>query len=895
LTTPSTSFVGRGEEIDALGRVVSSGVRLVTLVGPPGAGKTRLSVEFCRDRDRALFVDLTAARTELDVLRTLADALDVQVGGEDPMRQIGWALDDASWDVVVLDNCEQIVDVARRAVETWLGLSERPQFVVTSREALDLPAEIRISLGPLTADDALRLFEARARAVVPDFSIGESDRQTVTSLLEALDNLPLVIELAAARVTVLPPAQLLRRLSDRFAVVRDTSRATPRQASLEGAIDWSWEMLDAAQRRALARASVFRGGFSLEAAEALLDVDSPVDTLEALVEKSLIRRARSSRDPMDVRFRPYESVRSYAEKKLSDDERGALREQHARWYAEQASDWAAPLRDGDTARAQIDALERIGEEYANLWQALDSNPDEVRAEAGLALDAYLEARGPTSSRRDVFSRIGEVASEALRLRVTVARALAELAMGELARAAALIDELDGVDASGRQRAEFALARSRIARSQGEPEAARVFAEEAVDAAVEAGDRRMEALGRANVAVVAFSEPERARRELRRALELASRSEDARLRLQLRNLAGTLAMNRGDLVDARAHFERALPAAQSLSDHRVVAALRSNIALAEHYGDRLDEARSGFTAAHRAFRRVGLRHEAAIALGNRAAVEIDLGDYEAALETIQESLEAIGGTDTQAEAIVLATAGNLYHARGQLDRAVEHYGEALDRLAPNSPHVASTQVYRALAGLQAGDDSMGDVEPAGAHPAWSYAARALRTLQGGGAPGSPPTALPGQLGEGVEILDALVHGRPIDTEPRWLFARLVADWLDSEGKPDTPVTQADLIVDANGFWFRVDDEEIDIRRRGPARLILLAMAREPGRAFDLAELFEIGWPDQGNIDPDAADKRVYAAIGTLRKLGLSDLLVTTDQGYLLDPSLEVVLEGSQQLD
>jgi hypothetical protein len=148
---------------------------------------------------------------------------------------------------------------------------------------------------------------------------------------------------------------------------------------------------------------------------------------------------------------------------------------------------------------------------------------------------------------------------------------------------------------------------------------------------------------------------------------------------------------------------------------------------------------------------------------------------------------------------------------------------------------------------------------------------------------------------VEILDALVHGRPIDTEPRWLFARLVADWLDSEGKPDTPVTQADLIVDANGFWFRVDDEEIDIRRRGPARLILLAMAREPGRAFDLAELFEIGWPDQGNIDPDAADKRVYAAIGTLRKLGLSDLLVTTDQGYLLDPSLEVVLEGSQQLD
>lgn len=895
MATPITSFVGRGEELDALTRVVSSGVRLVTLVGPPGAGKTRLATEFCRERDDALFIDLTEARTGGDLVRTVAGSLDVPVSSDAPIQQIGWALDDIGHQVIVLDNCEQIVDAARRAVRSWLEVSDEPHFIVTSREALGLSAEIRISLGPLDSGDALELFERRARRVVPDFEIPQADRPTVVELLGALDNLPLVIELAAARVNVLPPAQLLRRLADRLDVVRDRSRTTRRQASLEGAIDWSWEILDETTRRALARASVFRGGFSLEAAEALLDVDSPIDAVETLVEKSLVRRSRSIRDAMDVRFRLYESVRLFADARLSDTERDELRGEHARWYGTRGAAWVAPLRDGDTADRQVDALDRLGEEYANLSRALESPKAWVRARAALALDAYLEARGPTSSRRTVLARVGEVDDPALAARVATARALAELAQGEPARAAACVDDAGLVD--GREGAELELARSRIARSSGRLDDARSHAEDVVRLAVDMHDRRIEALGRANVAAVAFAEPEHARRELQNALELASRSDDARLRLQLRNLAGTLAMNAGDLAAARSHFERALPASRALADHRVVAALLSNIALADHYNDELQAARDGFTGAHRAFRRVGLRHEAAIAAGNRAAVEIDLGEFDAALNTVNESLESIGGTGTQAEGIVRATAGNLYHARGDLDRAIDRYDEALGLLPSGAPHVASTRAYRALAMLELGvEEPLRGLQDAAGHPAWAFAARVLGAMCGGEEPGPAPSGLPGQLGQGVDMLERLVRGKPLDEIPRWLFARLLARYVESAelGHVSEPQSgEADLVVDSNGFWFRVGDDEVDIRRRGPARLILLQMARRPGTAFDLAELFEIGWPEQGNIDPEAADKRVYAAVGTLRKLGLGDLLMTTDQGYLLDPTIEVLVEGNSR--
>ncbi|MEM7246302.1 MAG: tetratricopeptide repeat protein [Acidobacteriota bacterium] len=329
---PASVFVGRAIELAELERRLAEGTRLLTVLGPPGVGKTRLLTEYLRSGiggwpGGAWFCDLSEARSEEDVLRVVASTLDVRLG-QDPVTQLGHALAARGRGLLVLDNFEQVVEHAP-LVETWLEQAGEVAFVVTSRVVLQLRGEEMMPLEPLSLEDeAVELFVQRSRARNVDFTLTDDNRDDVQEVVRLLDGLPLAIELAAARSSVLSPKQLRARMKDRFRLLAGARGTKERQATLRAAIDWSWELLEPWEKAALAQVSVFEGGFTLDAAEAVLDLSAwpehswPLDAVQSLVDKSLLRTwmpvAVDDRrhDIDEPYFAMYVSIHEYAAEKL---------------------------------------------------------------------------------------------------------------------------------------------------------------------------------------------------------------------------------------------------------------------------------------------------------------------------------------------------------------------------------------------------------------------------------------------------------------------------------------------------------------------------------------------------------------------------------------------------
>ena len=292
------AFVGRKAELLALAHTLESGARLINVVGAGGSGKTRLVRRYARAwlgdwPGGVWFCDLCEARTHDGILFAVATALGVPLKGGDAVAQLGRAIAARGRCLVVLDNFEQVAGLAPATLGPWLDGTTEAAFVVTSRERLHLPGERLLPLEPLAlASEAVDLFEVRGRAHRPDFAVVADNRAAIEEVVRLLDGLPLAIELAAARLRVLSPAQLVRRLHDRFSVLGGASGAAARQATLRAAIDWSWQLLLPWEKAAFAQCSVFEGGFTLASAEAVLDLapwpDAPpaVDAVQSLVDKS---------------------------------------------------------------------------------------------------------------------------------------------------------------------------------------------------------------------------------------------------------------------------------------------------------------------------------------------------------------------------------------------------------------------------------------------------------------------------------------------------------------------------------------------------------------------------------------------------------------------------------
>jgi predicted ATPase len=389
LPRPASSFIGRERELEEVVSLLQDGARLVTLTGPGGSGKTRLAIEAAAElvpehRNGAFWVGLAPLRDPALVTEEIAHVIGAKDGLDDYIadREL----------LLLLDNFEQIVDAAPEIaslVETCPSL----HVIVTSRELLRVRGEVEYAVPPLPDPDAVELFCTRSQLRADD---------TIAELCKRLDDLPLAVELAAARTSVLSPTQILERLATRLDFLRGGRDADPRQATLRATIEWSHDLLPEGEKQLFARLAVFAGGATFESAEQVAEAE--LDTLQSLVDKSLVRHT-------DDRFWMLETIREYAAERLEDSsEVEEIRRRHAEHFLALAEEARPRLRD-IALRGPGEWLDRLQREHDNLRAALDHL--EATGETQLALqmtgalaEFWFQKGHLTEGRRRIESALG---------------------------------------------------------------------------------------------------------------------------------------------------------------------------------------------------------------------------------------------------------------------------------------------------------------------------------------------------------------------------------------------------------------------------------------------------------------------------------------------------------
>jgi predicted ATPase/class 3 adenylate cyclase len=453
-------LIGRDQDIAAVTELVSSPeISVVTLVGPGGTGKTRLSLAVAAEMlasfpDGVFFVDLSALGDPSLVIASIAQVLSLR---ETPGRSLEDSLSDhlsSKEMMLVLDNFEQVMEAAS-PLSSLLQGAEALKVVVTSREALRIAGERVVSVAPLelpssgsdlaevSGSPAVALFVARAHAVKADFSLTPDNAADVAAICRRLDGLPLALELAAARINLLSPSSLLARLDQGLKVLSAGRRdASDRQRTLRGAIAWSYELLSPDEQTLFRRLAVFVGGWSLEAAESVCDPrDLELDVLDglaSLTDKSLVRTNAADAD----RFTMLETIREFALEKLEgSQEAEEIRRQHADYYRELAEEAERHFK----SRMEEQWLDRLDIELGNLRAGIDfyrqRDPALMLATASSAV-RMLWVRGHLTEGRTWLTEALQRITQPSLLRAKALRGLSTLAglQGDIAQAVAAARE-----------------------------------------------------------------------------------------------------------------------------------------------------------------------------------------------------------------------------------------------------------------------------------------------------------------------------------------------------------------------------------------------------------------------------------------------------------------------
>ena len=676
LPTPTTSFIGRSREIAEISSLYTDeSFHLVTITGPGGTGKTRLATQIGNDLlDRfeggCWFADLTEAHTVEGIAGEVARAFGVPLTGKEaPEQVIANILEYRKPLLLILDNFEHIVQHAGATAGMWRQRAPHLRLLVTSRSRLGLSGEREYELGPLPAPslersaapdltelrafDSVALFIDRAREARPGFTLDESTASAVARICAELEGIPLAIELAASRVRILQPNQIASKLGQKFELLKSSRRdASRRQQTLQGTIDWSYDLLQDWEKQAFMQACVFRGGFFLDAAEAVIDLSGVsgappgLDAVESLREKSLLRVYDTS---YETRFSLYLSIREYGEQKWKGFtgavQQRALAERHAAHYIAYGESW----NDRIHTAGGVEALDRLSLEAENLFTAQDSalavGDPETAARAILSLADTMNLRGPADqsvprlerSLAALAGRSGELVP-----RLMIALSSACQAVGAWDRAVALADE--AVELAW-QIGINTLIHAAALRQRG---------------------RMLSLRGELEVALACFYQSEEICRSLgfKRALAAALGSRGGVLKLY------------GDFAGALACYEEAAALSSEIADREGLALNLNNRGLVLRLKGDFAEALECYARAEAINRDLGSKPGIALNVGGRGLTLMDCGDFDGALEYYKEA-EAIASEIGDKGSIVIhvGNRGVLLYRRGDIDGALQCYAEA----------------------------------------------------------------------------------------------------------------------------------------------------------------------------------------------------------------------------
>ena len=370
LTEQLTSFIGREKEIAEIKNLLYS-ARLVTLTGSGGTGKTRLSQEVGAQEltdfpHGVWFIELASLTDSSQIIPAMAQVFGLQ---ELPFNSLTNIVIDYLRDkkcLLILDNCEHLIEACAHLADDLLHQCAGLKILASSREALGIAGEVAYHVPSLGDSESTQLFLDRARAVNSNFRWTEGNASSITQICSRLDGIPLAIELAAARVKLLSPDQIAARLDDRFRLLVGGSRtALPRQQTLRALIDWSYDLLSEEEKRILRFASVFVGGWTLDALEAVADDLNTIEHLEQLVNKSLV--VTEERET-EMRYFMLETIRQYAREKLFEAKQSSLaRDRHFSYFNQLSETWWDTFRSSNI----LPILSRIDDEIENFRAALE--------------------------------------------------------------------------------------------------------------------------------------------------------------------------------------------------------------------------------------------------------------------------------------------------------------------------------------------------------------------------------------------------------------------------------------------------------------------------------------------------------------------------------------------
>ena len=628
------AFVGRLDALADLADAYAGGARLVSLVGTGGAGKTRLALrhgwQWLGDHPGGVwFCDLSAARTLDGIAHSVALGLQLPLVGADPVAQIGHALAGRGDCLLILDNFEQLVRHAEASLGRWLSLAPQARLLVTTREVLGMPGEQAVPVQGLPHEAGVRLFHERARAAIGRALLA-AEALAVPDLVAALDGLPLAIELAAARSRILSPQQMLGRIGERFRLLGQATGRRDRQATLRATLDWSWDLLDEAERQALAQLAVFEGGFTLALAEAVLHLPGgaaapwPGDLVQSLVQKSLVRQLPAQR------FDLLRTVQDYAAEQLAS--RGIA-------AAAQARHWQQMAALGEHAEAGHHDAE-ADNLVAATRRAAQAGAAGAACSALVGVWGVLKRSGPTQ--------------------VVVDLAQAVLGLPLADRDAARVNWVGGC-------AQHTLGRSTEAVAQ--LRAGLALADAQTPMALRLHCALAEALG-------SLGQGDEANQWLEAAETLARTLADDRLHCQVLNERGAWWMHRSQLQDAGRCYTDALALARRLGDRRWEGGQLGNLGAVAHMQGHADEARAHYEAALALATEAGDRRWAGNTRCNLGLLHQEAGRHQAAEAQFDAALAVARHLGhRRLEATVLCNLGLLRDAQQRPADAAQHYQAA----------------------------------------------------------------------------------------------------------------------------------------------------------------------------------------------------------------------------